>query len=311
MKPVPDRLRANGRVRHVSGRVLSASILVLIVGNVSADPGSEDSHQWLLLDTLGEAGEPHTRREADVSTLRRDGPWAIFKQRFIGVVPGQAEPNRVIDEVMAVNCLSGSFGAIEYWKTADDGQTRERVTMTLPEVDTMQWEHGRLSLIGNNDHLQQRLIEVACSCAQRSPAASATDAELHGTYENYLRKALLKRRYHVRFIRVQSQQSAKAIVERLDRGESFSALADRYSEAKEFPGGDIGFDAAGSWTLADRRLFDGMRPGEYMRAPREGIFGWELFQLVEIREDPAPEFTTQRDRVAAYVSRAKACGWQY
>jgi hypothetical protein len=48
-----------------------------------------------------------------------------------------------------------------------------------------------------------------------------------------------------------------------------------------------------------------------MRTPREGIFGWELFQLVEIREDPAPDFATQRDRVAAYVSRAKACGWQY
>jgi peptidyl-prolyl cis-trans isomerase C len=132
-----------------------------------------------------------------------------------------------------------------------------------------------------------------------------TEQELRAEYESQL-NALPKTEYHARHILVATEPFAQKIVERLDKGEKFDALAKSESmDSSKNNGGDLG------WFTPNRMVpeFSGaliaLKPGEYTHKPVQTQYGWHVIQLLETREVQPPPFDQVRQRLEQVVQAKK------
>lgn len=132
-----------------------------------------------------------------------------------------------------------------------------------------------------------------------------TEQELRAEYETEI-AAAPKTEYHARHILVATEPFAQKIIERLDKGEKFEALAKSESmDSSKNNGGDIG------WFTPDRMVpeFSGaivaLKAGEYTHKPVQTQFGWHVIQLLETRELTPPPFDQVRQRMDQAVMAKK------
>ncbi|MBV8909298.1 MAG: peptidylprolyl isomerase [Gammaproteobacteria bacterium] len=132
-----------------------------------------------------------------------------------------------------------------------------------------------------------------------------TEQELRAEYETQISTAP-KTEYHARHILVATEPFAQKIVERLDKGEKFDALAKSESmDPSKTNGGDLG------WFTPDRMVpeFSGavmaLKPGEYTHKPVQTQFGWHVIQLLDTRQLTPPPFDQVRQRLEQVVQAKK------
>lgn len=95
----------------------------------------------------------------------------------------------------------------------------------------------------------------------------------------------------------QARQRLEQLRQRLVNGESFEALAKRYSEDSTAPlGGDLGWLSPGETVPGFERAMDALEPGQ-ISPPVQSQFGWHLIEVLERRtEDMADEYRRMRAR---------------
>jgi len=132
-----------------------------------------------------------------------------------------------------------------------------------------------------------------------------TEQELRAEYETQL-AAMPKTEYHARHILVATEPYALKIIDRLDKGEKFDALAKSESmDSSKNNGGDLG------WFTANRMVpeFSGavvaLKPGEYTHRPVQTQYGWHVIQLLETRELTPPPYDQVRQRLEQVVQAKK------
>lgn len=111
----------------------------------------------------------------------------------------------------------------------------------------------------------------------------------------------------VGYIRVDAQAIAQTAIDRLIKGEDFAAIADEYSNAKEFPRGVIPWNPESSYAPKQRSILRNLKRGELHRQPVEGVYGWEVWKLLESRSVPLPTFEQSRAQVDTYLANEKLC----
>jgi len=132
-----------------------------------------------------------------------------------------------------------------------------------------------------------------------------TEQELRAEYESQL-ASMPKTEYHARHILVATEPFAQKIIERLDKGEKFDALAKSESmDSSKNNGGDLG------WFTPNRMVpeFSGaliaLKPGEYTHKPVQTQYGWHVIQLLETREVQPPTYDQVRQRLEQVVQAKK------
>ena len=109
---------------------------------------------------------------------------------------------------------------------------------------------------------------------------------------------------HARHILVEDEAQAKAVVERLKKGEDFAKVAADVSKdpgsGKE--GGDLG------WFTKDRMVPEfaeaafKLKKGE-VSAPVKSQFGWHVIKLEDKRSKPLPDFAAVKPQIDQYLER--------
>jgi peptidyl-prolyl cis-trans isomerase C len=132
-----------------------------------------------------------------------------------------------------------------------------------------------------------------------------TEQELRAEYETQL-AAMPKTEYHARHILLATEPYAQKVIDRLDKGEKFDALAKSESmDSSKNNGGDLG------WFTTNRMVpeFSGavvaLQPGEYTHKPVHTQFGWHVIQLLETRELTPPPYDQVRQRLEQVVQAKK------
>jgi len=132
-----------------------------------------------------------------------------------------------------------------------------------------------------------------------------TEAELRSEYEQSVAQ-MPKTEYHARHILVATQPFAEKVIQRLDKGEKFDALAKEESmDSSKANGGDLG------WFTPNRMVpeFSGaviaLKPGEYTHKPVQTQYGWHVIQLMETRPVSPPPFDQVRQRLEQMVQAKK------
>jgi peptidyl-prolyl cis-trans isomerase C len=132
-----------------------------------------------------------------------------------------------------------------------------------------------------------------------------TEQELRAEYETQL-AAMPKTEYHARHILVATEAFAQKIVDRLDKGEKFDALAKSESmDSSKNNGGDLGWFTPGRMVPEFAGAVMALKPGEYTHKPVQTQYGWHVIQLLETREVTPPPFDQVRQRLVQVVQAKK------
>ncbi|HWX69905.1 MAG TPA: peptidylprolyl isomerase [Steroidobacteraceae bacterium] len=132
-----------------------------------------------------------------------------------------------------------------------------------------------------------------------------SEQELRAEYEAQL-AAMPKTEYHARHILVATEPFAQKIIDRLDKGEKFDALAKAESmDSSKNNGGDLGWFTAGRMVPEFAGAVIALKPGEYTHKPVQTQYGWHVIQLLETREVTPPPFDQVRQRLVQVVQAKK------
>ena len=132
-----------------------------------------------------------------------------------------------------------------------------------------------------------------------------SEEELHAEYQAQL-SAMPKTEYHARHILVATEPFAQKIVERLDKGEKFDALAKAESmDSSKNNGGDLGWFTANRMVPEFAAAVMTLKPNEYTHKPVQTQYGWHVIQLLETREVTPPPFDQVRQRLVQVVQAKK------
>jgi peptidyl-prolyl cis-trans isomerase C len=143
-----------------------------------------------------------------------------------------------------------------------------------------------------DDYLQQRV------------EAAVTDEAARALYDETLAAVEPEDEVRARHILVAEEAEANAIVERLEAGEDFAAIA---AEASQDPGsrtqgGDLGFFTRERMVAPFAEKAFELEPGQTSE-PVQTQFGWHIIRVEERRERPIPGFDEMRPQIDSYLAR--------
>jgi peptidyl-prolyl cis-trans isomerase C len=132
-----------------------------------------------------------------------------------------------------------------------------------------------------------------------------TEQELRAEYETQI-AAMPKTEYHARHILVATEPFAQKVIERLNKGEKFEAIAKSDSmDSSKNNGGDLGWFAPNRMVPEVAAAVAALKPGEYTHTPVHTQYGWHVIELLETREVSPPPFDQVRGRLEQMVEAKK------
>ena len=170
-------------------------------------------------------------------------------------------------------------------------------------------EEARKQGLAGDAIVKQRLARLELQVLQqelmrRHMDAQITDAKLREAYKTFAAANPKKEEVHARHILVATENEAKAIIQRLHKGEDFAKLASELSTGPSGKnGGDLGFFTAERMVPAFSQAAFSTRPGAFTTKPVKTQFGWHIIKTEEKRAQPAPSFEASQEQLRQKVSQ--------
>jgi len=154
-----------------------------------------------------------------------------------------------------------------------------------------------------------RLQTLASYMAERHASENPpTDAELRVLYEELLPE-LRRTEYKTRHILVETEARADDLIDELDDGADFAALARERSTGATAPaGGDLGWITPDSVVEPLGAVLDTATPGVHLPRPVQTQYGWHVILVEETREQ-ALDFEAVRADLAAVARNQKVAAF--
>lgn len=165
--------------------------------------------------------------------------------------------------------------------------------------------------------LEDLRFQVLLGAAVRRAATQppVKEAELRELYEErYAGES--QKEYKARHILVDSKEQAEEIIEELDDGADFAAMAKTHSTGPSGKqGGALGWFSTGQMVSAFTEGVAALDKGGYSGAPVKTRFGWHVILLEDVREKAPPGFADVKGelrsaihqrRVGAYLDELRA-----
>jgi peptidyl-prolyl cis-trans isomerase C len=151
-------------------------------------------------------------------------------------------------------------------------------------------------------------LEILQQASQQAyiKAHPVTDEDLKAEYDVQV-KSINKTEFHARHILVATEEFARRLIDKLEKGSNFGELARKESmdQGSKSNDGDLG------WFTPDRMVapfadaVKALKPGEFTHAPVKTDFGWHVIRLEETRDQPPPPFESVKERLVQVVEAKK------
>ena len=125
------------------------------------------------------------------------------------------------------------------------------------------------------------------------------EATIKAEYDK-LKVQMGDKEYNAQHILVKTEQEAKDIVARLDKGEDFAKIAKEKSQdpgSKE-KGGDLGWFAPAGMVKPFADAVATLQKGKYTTAPVQSQFGWHVIKLNDSRASQPPAYEKVKDNIS-------------
>lgn len=133
---------------------------------------------------------------------------------------------------------------------------------------------------------------------ERHLGEKVTTADLRRRYDALVAARRADREIRARHILFDSEEAARAAIERLGQGEVFISLATELSQGPSAArGGDLGYFHPSRMAPAFAEAALALELGEYTKQPVRTEFGWHVILLVDRRADEIPSFLDMQDKL--------------
>ncbi|HFE37470.1 MAG TPA: peptidylprolyl isomerase [Gammaproteobacteria bacterium] len=104
--------------------------------------------------------------------------------------------------------------------------------------------------------------------------------------------------YRARHILVPTMEAAKSVIEELNKGAKFEALAKQKSTGpSSTQGGDLGWFSPNQMAKHFSDAVKKLKPGEYSKRPVKTRFGWHVIKLEQARKVDPPAFESVQEQI--------------
>lgn len=115
-----------------------------------------------------------------------------------------------------------------------------------------------------------------------------SDAAVAAEYES-IKSRMAGKEYKPRHILVEDETAAKAIIARLNAGESFAELAKQSIDpGSRDNGGDLGWSVPDMFVAPFAEALRGLQKGQFTKTPVKSDFGYHVIQLDDLRDMQPP-----------------------
>ncbi|MEZ0278860.1 MAG: peptidylprolyl isomerase [Methylibium sp.] len=168
-------------------------------------------------------------------------------------------------------------------------------------------EQGKLNETPNfSDRLkyhQRRALRDAYF--ESSIRNAVPEADAKKVYEEKIKEIKPEQEVRARHILVDTEDDAKAILERLNKGEDFATLAKEKSKDSNAEGGDLGFFTRGQMLKPFEDAAFALDVGK-ISDPVQTQFGWHVIKVEEKRDQALPSFDQVKEAIIAQLVQQKA-----
>lgn len=135
--------------------------------------------------------------------------------------------------------------------------------------------------------------------------AEVSDDDVRQAYEDIVASAPEVTERKARHILVETQETANALIIRLEQGANFAKLAEDNSTGPTAEnGGDLGFFGKDQMVPEFAEAAFGLEIGAFTKQPVQTQFGWHVILVEEERTREKPTFEDARDQLAAQIRQA-------
>ncbi len=133
---------------------------------------------------------------------------------------------------------------------------------------------------------------------------AVTEEALRARYDAFRQQNPPEEEVRARHILVESEDEARAVIDRIAGGADFAALAEEKSTGPSgAQGGDIGFFTRDAVVSEFAEAAFSLEPGEVTEAPVQTSFGWHVIKVEERRRGAPPSFEEARGELAVEASQ--------
>lgn len=151
---------------------------------------------------------------------------------------------------------------------------------------------------------EQRILQAG-SAVQAFLDTAVTDEQIQARYDEQYSAENAQTEYNAAHILVATQEEAQAVLDRLNAGEDFAALAQELSTdtGSGANGGDLGWFTPDMMVQPFSDAVVVMEPGT-LAGPVQTQFGWHIIRLNETRAQAAPPLDLVRDQIRGELQSA-------
>lgn len=144
-----------------------------------------------------------------------------------------------------------------------------------------------------SEYLRKKFIDVV------------TDEAVRARYDEELKTFEPADEVKARHILVKTEEEAKQIIDQLNDGGDFAAIATEKSldPGSGQSGGDLGFFKRGTMVKPFEEAAFDLKPGKYTKKPVKSDFGWHIILVEERRKEPPPTFEAESQRIQQEMIR--------
>src|SRR5215469_7194847 len=165
-------------------------------------------------------------------------------------------------------------------------------------------EAGRKEHLDRDPEVQERLKRYEDRLIQeayinRAVKPAETDDRLRTRYEAFLKEKPAGEEIHARQILLATEADAKSVIDELNKGADFAALAKKYSkDPGAETGGDLGYFGHDDMVKEFADAAFALPKGQYSKTPVKTEFGWHVIKVEDRRTGKPPSFEEAREQLS-------------
>jgi peptidyl-prolyl cis-trans isomerase C len=133
---------------------------------------------------------------------------------------------------------------------------------------------------------------------------AATPEALKAKYQAWIKAKPPEEQVHARQIVVKTEEEAKSVIARLQKGADFAELAKKFStDPNGASGGDLGWFGRNDMVPAFANAAFSTPTGQFTKTPVKTQFGWHVIQVLERRTKTPPSFEKMQPELRNQIAR--------
>lgn len=203
----------------------------------------------------------------------------------------------------AVDILSAELAQ----RRGDNGISEEKIIDELIKRELLRQEAEAQQLTNDPKYAARvenadRMVLSQIAAEHFINSAAISDEDLKKEYDQRVGSMKLTE-YKARHILVDTEQAAKDVIKRLQKGEKFADIAKKVSKdpGSKGSGGDLGWFNPQQMVPPFANAVVALKNGELTQTPVQTQFGWHVIVREDSRDQPPPPFDAVKDQLRSMM----------